>query len=190
MNLPVFLIIPLIITILLLFSLRISLELLAKEEDITYTVKGSIFKHLKVFEIKKGTEDEGKKRWKTDWKENKFIKTKVLSIYDSALKKHAGKVLHIEKLELHGTFSVEDAAVDAILYGVFLALWQFLLIFLSANFSLEHQCFNFLPDFNKNRNKLIFHAIFRIVIINILWLIIWIKIEDKRNRKKNSDSTE
>lgn len=178
MYLPVLLVFVAFLLLLRFLSLRISVELIAKDSGITYTIKGSIFKFIKVMEIKSGTEK--KKEWKIDAGEDLFIREKVLGLLGSALKKNKGKIFHIEKLSVKGSFSIKDAAADAILYGTFIMLWQFLLIFLSANFSLEHQNYSFYPDFQNNKNELIFHLIFRVVILKVVLLSVNYLIKTRR----------
>lgn len=171
MILTAFLLFFLLLLVLLFISFRISIELIANETGITYTIKGNILKVIKVFEVKNGREGK-KKRWTTDRQEKGALRKKFLGIIKTAIDDRRGKIFHIEKLSLTGSFSLNDAAANAILYGFFLTLWQFLLIFLAANFRLEHQNYNFLPDFQHDRNEMIFHAIFRVVIVNMVLLLI------------------
>lgn len=184
MNLPVFLLIPGLLLLLLLLSLRISVEFIAKDTGISYSVRGSVFKFLKLFELKSGV-TANKKRSYEEGKET--IREKILSMVDNAIKEHRGKIFHIEKLSLKGTFSIEDAAANAILYGLFMILWQFLLIFLSTHFKLEHQNYNFLPDFQHDRNELTFHAILRVVLFNLVVFIIHNLIDERRKKYSKSE---
>lgn len=105
-----------------------------------------------------------------------------MKIIGRAVKNKKGKIFHIEKLSLKGTFSIEDAAANAILHGVFMILWQFLLIFLASNFRLEHQHYNLLPDFEHDRNKMIFQAILRVVILNMVLFSIHSFFESKNKK--------
>lgn len=180
MILPVILVF--VVFLLLLLSFRINIELIARDSGITFTVKGSILKVIKVFEVKSGSEKMGKKVWQTGDKERGIIRRRVFGIIREALTERKGKIFHIEKLTVDGTFSIEDAAADAILHGLFLTLWQFLLIFLAANFTLEHQNYNFLPDFRNGRNEFIFHIIFRVVIINMLLLVLHTFMEARKKK--------
>ena len=182
MLLLVFLVPYILILLLLFISFRINIELIASETGITYTVKGSLLKVIKLFEVKSGEEAKGGKSWQTDEKEQAFLRKRVFGILWEAMVEHKGKVLHIEKLSVNGTFSIEDAAANALLYGLFMALWQFLLIFLAANFTLENQCYHFMPDFRHDRNELIFHAIFRILILHVLMLVIHNLIEARKKK--------
>ncbi len=196
MLLPVILIFLTLLFIILLLSFRIFVELIAKNSGITYTIKATIFKYIKVVEVKSGQKSKqkkpkrgaevSKKKWETSAKENKAIHERVINIISVVLKENRGKVFHIEELSLSGLFSIEDAAVDAILYGIFLALWQFLIIFLSANFRVEHQSYKFYPDFQNNKNELIFHGILRVVLIKVLLLVVENNIHTKlkKFRKK------
>jgi hypothetical protein len=182
MILPAILVSAVLILLLLLISFRINIELIARDSGITYTVKGSILKVIKVFEIKSGSEEKGKKNWQTDEKEQGFIRKRLLGIIKEAITEQRGKIFHIEKLSVDGTFSIEDAAANAILHGLFLTLWQFLLIFLAANFTLEHQNYNFLPDFRNDRNEFIFHVIFRVLIIHMVLLVLHTLIEARKKK--------
>lgn len=171
-----------IFLLLLLISFRINIELIAKDSGITYTIKGSLLKVVKVFEIKSGSEEMGRKVWQTDEKEQSFIRKRLFGIIKEAITEQRGKIFHIEKLSVDGTFSIEDAAANAILHGLFLTLWQFLLIFLAANFTLEHQNYNFLPDFRNDRNEFIFHVIFRVVIIQMVLLVLHTLMEARKKK--------
>ncbi len=182
MILTVILIFVVFLLLLLLLSFRINIELIARDSGIAYTIKGNILKVIKVFEVKSGSEEAGKKVWETDEKEQGFIRKRLFGIIKEALTEQKGKIFHIEKLSVDGTFSIEDAAANAILHGLFLTLWQFLLIFLAANFTLEHQTYNFLPDFRNDRNEFIFHVIFRVVIINMLLLVLHTLIEARKKK--------
>jgi len=171
MYLPVFFILFLLI-LLLLSNFRIWVELIARDAGIAYTIKGTVLKYIPVFEIKGGTEEKGGKQWRLGSKEKKTIRTKFLNLIVGAVRRNKGKLLHIEKLELTGSFSFDDAAADAIIYGIILSLWNYLIIALSAWFSLEHGNFSLVPDFQNNRNKLMFHAVLRIMLLNVLVLIL------------------
>ncbi len=179
MVLPVFLILAALIFI-LMNSFRIHIELTARDERISYTIRGSILKVITLFRVTDGDEEKRRKP-ESDGKEKGSFGKRVFGIIREAILDHRGKIIHIEKLSVDGTFSIEDAAANAILYGIFLSLWQFLLIFLAANFRLEHQSYNFLPDFRNDRNEFIFHLIFRVVILNMVLLVIHTMIV---NRKK------
>jgi hypothetical protein len=179
---PVILVAVVFIVLLLLISFRINIELIATDSGITYTIKGSILKVVKVFEVKSGSEEMGKKTWQTSEKEQGFIRKRLFGVIREAITEQKGKVFHIEKLSVDGTFSIEDAAANAILHGLFLTLWQFLLIFLAANFTLEHQYYNFLPDFRNDRNEFIFHVIFRVVIFNMVMLVLHTMIEARKKK--------
>lgn len=187
MVLPVFLTPVFLLLLLLLISFRINIEFIAKDSGMTYTIKGNILKVVKVFEIKSGREEKRKKHWRVNNKEKGFIRKRLIGIIKTAIDDQRGKIFHIEKLSVNGTFSIEDAAANAILYGLFLILWQFLLIFLSANFKLEHENFNFLPDFRNDRNELIFHVIFRVVIFNIVMLVLHNLIEARKKKTRKSE---
>jgi len=167
MCLPVIFCIAAVITLMLSMSLRISVEVTAGDSGINYTIRGSILRYIKILEIKSGTEKKRKPKKKSEKKRDR-----ILGIVKAAFKKKNGKMIHVEKLSLTGTFSTEDAAADAILHGLFIILWQFIIIFLSANFTFEHQNYNFLPDFQNNRNELVFQLILRIVILNALIVLI------------------
>ncbi len=184
MLLPIFFII-LILGFFLLGSLRISVWLVAKDTGITYNIQLNILKFIKVFEVKSGTRKR-KKRRKSETKEKKRAHSTVYGIFSHALHNHKGKVLHIEKLDLQGTFSTKDAAANAILFGILMILWQWLLIFLTAHFSLEHQNFHILPDFQNHRNEMVLHFIFRIVFMKILFLILSSLMKRQRPQKKYS----
>jgi len=182
MILPVILVPVAFLLLLLLLSFRINIELIAKDSGITYTISGSILKVVKIYEVKSGSENMGKKVWKTGAKEQNTIRKRLLGVIKEAITEQKGKIFHIEKLSVNGTFSTEDAAANAILHGLFLTLWQFLLIFLAANFTLEHQNYNFLPDFRNDRNEFIFHVIFRVVIIKMLLLVLHTLIESRKKK--------
>jgi hypothetical protein len=160
---------------LLLANFRIWVELIAKDSSFTYTIKGTILKYIPIFEIKSGTEKKGRKKWRLGSKEKKTVRTDFLNLIGGAIRKNKGKILHIEKLELTGSFSVEDAAANAIIYGIILVLWNYFIIALSAWFSLEHGSFSLVPDFQNNTNKLMFHAVFRVMLLNVLILILFCK---------------
>jgi len=180
MYLQVVLIFVAVFLFLLFMSLRISIEVMVKNSNITYAIKGIIFKYVKIVEIKSGT----KKPKKSDRVDKK--REKLLGIVETAMKKNRGKIVHIEKLSLSGTFSFDDAAVNAILHGLFIILWQFFIVFLSANFTFEHQNYNFYPDFQNDKNELIFQVILRIVIIKALALIITYYFESRIKNKNKS----
>jgi len=173
MYLPVFLIPFLLILLLLLTNFRIWVEFIARDSTVTYTIKGTILKYVPIFEVKSGTEKKGRKKWRLGSKEKKTIRTNFINLIVGAVRKNKGKMLHIEKLELTGSFSVEDAAANAILYGIFLVLWNYFIIALSAWFNLEHGNFNVVPDFQNNRNRFMFHAVFRVMLLNVLILILF-----------------
>lgn len=177
MILPVVLSVAAFFVLLLFMSLRISVEVVAENSGIRYTVKGSILKYIKIAEVKSGV----KKKDKPGEKDKK--REKILGLVKTAFKKNNGKIFHIEKLSLTGTFSVEDAAANAVLHGFFIILWQFFLIFLSANFKLEHQYYRFYPDFQNDRNEFIFQIILRVVIFRALLLIIRYWINSKFKNK-------
>jgi hypothetical protein len=194
MHLPVIFIFLSFLFLILLLSFRISLEVIAKKSGIAYTVKATLFKYVKVVEVKSGQKKtkksekstEGrKKKWKTSDKESKAIHERVIDIIYAILKKNRGKIFHIEELSISGSFSLEDAALDAILYGTLIILWQFLIIYLSANFSLEHQSFKFYPDFKNNTNELVFHGILRVVIIQAIFVLIKYSIDKKKIKRKS-----
>lgn len=172
MYLPVFLIALLLILMLLLVNFRVFVELAANDSGIAYTIKGTVLKYIPVFEIKSGTEKKGRKQWKLGSKEKRTIRTRFFNLIIGAIRKNKGKALHIEKLEVMGTFSAEDAAVNAIIYGIIIALWNCFIIMLSAWFSLEHGNFNLIPDFHNNRNEFMFHAVIRIMLLKILIIIL------------------
>lgn len=178
MYLPVILVLAGVLVFILLMSLRISVEVIARSSGITYTVKGSILKYIKIAEVKSGSRKKKKGKKDTEKK-----REKLLGIIKTAVKKNNGKIFHVEKLSLTGSFSLEDAAADAILYGTFLILWQFIIIFLSANFKFEHQNYSFYPDFQNNKNELIFQLILRVVILRVLLLLINYYFESKISNK-------
>ncbi|NLM09520.1 MAG: DUF2953 domain-containing protein [Clostridiaceae bacterium] len=177
MFLPVILFFVAILLLMLFMSLRISIELTAKSSGITYTVKGSIFKYIKIVEVKSGT-----KKQKRQEKDSEKKRERILDLIRIAIN---GKIFHIEKLSLSGTFSINDAAANAVLYGTFLTLWQFIIILLSANFKLEHQNYSFYPDFQNDKNELIFQLILRVVILKALSLIINYYLESKTKINNN-----
>lgn len=188
MYLPVILAFIALLSVLLLFlSIRISIEFIARETGITYTIKGSVFRYLKVLEVKSGTEKRGKKRWKTGYKEKRLVREKLLGLLQTAVKKRKGRMFHIEELSLNGTFSLEDAAANAVIYGLLLILWQFLLIFLAANFKLERQNYNFMPDFQNDKNEMMFHIIFRVILLKIILLIIHWSVDTKGKKFNKSE---
>lgn len=174
MYLPVILVLAAILAAMLFMSLRISVEFTAKSSGVTYTIKGSIFKYISIMEVKSGT---GRKRRHEE--KSGTRREKILDLVRVAIDRKNGKIFHIEKLSLSGTFTTMDAAADSILYGTFLILWQFILILLSANFKLEHQNYSFYPDFHNNRNELIFRLILRVVIFKALLLIIKYYLDSK-----------
>lgn len=182
MFLPVLLFFAAVLLIALFMSIRISIELVAKNSGITYTVKGSIFKYINVVEVKSGIKKRKRENEKTDRK-----REKVLGLIKAAVIRDKGKIFHIEKLSLTGTFSIEDAAANAILYGAFIVLWQFILLILSANFKLEHQNYSFYPDYQNGKNELIFQAILRVVIFKVLLLLINYFIELKKQKKNKAE---
>ncbi|NLN64832.1 MAG: hypothetical protein GX144_05395 [Clostridiaceae bacterium] len=171
MILPAVFVPVLLISLLLLISFRINIVFIAKDTGITYTIKGDLLKVIKVFEIKSGRDEREKKNWQINQKEKGVLRARFLGLINQAIQEQRGKIFHIEKLSIDGTFSIEDAAANAVLYGLFLILWQFVLIFLAKNFKLEHQYYNFLPDFQNDKNELIFQAIFRVVIFKMLLLV-------------------
>ena len=137
MHLPVIFIFLSFLFLILLLSFRISLEVIAKKSGITYTVKATLFKYVKVVEVKSGQKKtkksekstEGrKKKWKTSDKESKAIHERVIDIIYAILKKNRGKIFHIEELSISGSFSLEDAALDAILMAhfYFVAIFNYL----------------------------------------------------------------
>jgi hypothetical protein len=87
MYLPVFLIIFLLVLLLLLANFRIHVELIAKDADITYTIKGTILKYIPIFEIKSGTEKKGRKKWRLGLKEKKTVRTNFLNLIAGAIRK-------------------------------------------------------------------------------------------------------
>jgi len=185
MYLPVILASIALLSMLLLFlSIRISIEFIARETGITYTIKGSVFRYVKVLEVKSGTEKRWKKRRKAGSKERRLVRDRLPGLIQTALKRRKGRMFHIEELSLNGTFSIKDAAANAVIYGVLLILWQFLLIFLAANFKLERHNYNFMPDFKNNKNEMMLHIIFRFIPLKIILLIIhW--IADTNGKKFN-----
>ena len=58
MHLPVIFIFLSFLFLILLLSFRISLEVIAKKSGITYTVKATLFKYVKVVEVKSGQKNE------------------------------------------------------------------------------------------------------------------------------------
>jgi energy-coupling factor transporter transmembrane protein EcfT len=186
MILPVIFVLAGFVLLLLLLSFRIHIELIATDSGITYTISGNIMKVVKIYEVKSGSGDKDKKMRKAGGKDKDTIRKRLLGVIKEAITEQRGKIFHIEKLSVDGTFSIEDAAANALLYGLFLTLWQFLLIFLSANFTLEHQKYNFMPDFRNDRNEFIFHAIFRVVIIRMLLLVIHSLIESRKKKTEQS----
>lgn len=180
MILPVFLILIALIALFLLNSFRINIELVARDASVNYTIRGSVLKVIKVFEVKSGDEEKKGKPRKTKGNKKGSFGKRVLVAIRKAILEHRGKIIHIERLSVDGTFSIEDAAVNAVLYGIFLTLWQFLLLFLAANFRLEHQSYNFMPDFRNDRNEFIFNAILRVVILNMVLLVIHTMLADRR----------
>ncbi|AGC67578.1 hypothetical protein Cst_c05560 [Thermoclostridium stercorarium subsp. stercorarium DSM 8532] len=178
MYLPVVFCIIALIIVALFMSLRISIEFTAGSEGISYTVKGIVFKYIKILEIKSNSE---KKRKKTKGGEKK--RGRILGIIRTAMRKKNGKAVHIEKFSLTGTFSVDDAAANAILYGGFIILWQFAVLFLSEHFTFEHQNYAFYPDFQNDKTEFIFQIIFRVVIFKALLLLARYWLESKINNK-------
>jgi len=178
MYLPVILCIAAVVLLMLFMSLRISVELTAEESGISYTIRGNIFRYIKKMEIRSGS---GRKR--VNKKKGEKRHDKLLGIIKTAIRKNNGKVIHVEKLSLTGTFSIEDAAANAILYGIFLILWQYIILFLSANFTFEHHNYNLRPDFQNNKNSLFFQIVMRIVVLKALLLLIKHYLETKiKNR--------
>ena len=174
------LIIFLLLLLFLFIRFRIYIEFTAKESEITYTIKGKILKVIKVFEVNSGEKD--KKQAKINEKKEYSKDNNVLKIFRKVIAEQRGKLIHIEKLSVDGTFSIEDAAANALLYGLFLTLWQFLLIFLAANFSLEHQSYNFLPDFQKDRNEMVFCSILRVEAVHMVLLVLHILMEARKKK--------
>ena len=190
MYLPVFFVLFLLILLLLLTNFRIQIELIAVVVGFAFTIFGTVLKYIPVFEVKGGAEEKGKKQWKLGSKEKETVRKRFINLIVGAVRKNKGKILHIEKLELTGSFSTEDAAANAIIYGIILALWNFLVIVLSAWFNLEHGNFNLVPDFQNNRNELIFHAVIRVMLLKILILILYDTGKQYVfNAKTNSAST-
>ncbi|HEY8422697.1 MAG TPA: DUF2953 domain-containing protein [Thermoclostridium sp.] len=181
MYLPVILFFIAVFVSVLFMSLRISIEVIAENSGVTYSVKGIILKYIKIAEVKSGTE-KPKKPQKAE-KERE----KILGIIKTAMKKNNGKIFHIEKLSLTGTFSVDDAAANAILYGFFIILWQFIIIFLSAHFTFEHQNYGLYPDFQNDKNELIFQVILRVVILKALLLVLTYYFESKVKNKRKAE---
>lgn len=62
MYLPVVFCIIALIIVALFMSLRISIEFTAGSEGISYTVKGIVFKYIKILEIKSNSEKKEKRR--------------------------------------------------------------------------------------------------------------------------------
>ena len=185
MILPAVFVPVLLISLLLLISSRINIVFIAKDTGITYTIKGDLLKVIKVFEIKSGRDEREKKNWQINQKEKGVLRARFLGLINQAIQEQRGKIFHIEKLSIDGTFSIEDAAANAVLYGLFLILWQFVLIFLAKNFKLEHQYYNFLPDFQNDKNELIFQAIFRVVIFKMLLLVAHNLIATVKKKPRN-----
>ncbi|MBP7176342.1 MAG: hypothetical protein KBA53_09045 [Thermoclostridium sp.] len=188
---PVILVLIIFLSLLLLFlfiRFRIYIEFTAKESGINYTIRGKILKVIKVFEVNGDSDEKGEKskRSKKASKSNKKKKdSKDVSfprIIRKVIEKRNGKLIHIEKLSVDGTFSIEDAAANALLHGLFLTLWQFLVIFLAANFSLEHQSYNFLPDFQKDRNEIFFCTILRVESVHMVLLVLHILMEARKKK--------
>lgn len=167
-------------------SFRISIEFIVRESSATYTIKGTVFKYVKVMEVNNTSRKRKHKRRETH-KRKKGFGEKLPNLIQTALKNRKGKMLHIEELSLRGTFSIEDAAANAVIYGILLIIWQFLLIYLAANFKLEHQYYNFIPDFQNDRNEMMLHVIFRVVVLKAIWLIITWFIETRRKNFNKSE---
>lgn len=184
MYLPVLLFLAALLIFVLFMSFRISIEVVADNSGISYTVTGSILKHIKVVEVK--SDFNKPKKPKTDKSENIFSRNKILGFIKSAVEKDRGKIFHIEKLSLAGKFSIGDAAADAILYVFFIVLWQFIIIFFSSKFKLEHQNYSLYPDFQNENTELIFQMILRVVILKALLMIINYFFESKRKNKQQN----
>ncbi|NLY18579.1 MAG: DUF2953 domain-containing protein [Clostridiaceae bacterium] len=179
-----FFLVGLFIAIMLLTSARISVVLNFSDNIFAYRITGSILKYITVFAIKSGGEKERQKRDKvrkgTGSKEGKY-----LNLLKSALLERKLKLIHVEKLELEGTYSIGDAAVNAIFFGIFMALWQLLLIILNERFRLEHQSFRLRPDFHNAGNNFKFHLVLRAAIYKILWLLLFDIIKTRKSEEKN-----
>lgn len=174
MNLSAFLY-PLIlsgflIVLVLLASARISINLNVKDGALVYRITGSILWYIKIFEIKSGIEKKTKKRFGGFKEERGTTGGNFFEIIKKVLKRRKLRIIHIDRLIIEGTYSIGDAAANAILFGLFITLWQFLLIFLNEKFKLEYHSFKLIPDFQKDKNDIIFHAILRATVFNLIWL--------------------
>lgn len=167
-----------------LTSARISVVLALNDDVFEYKIKGSILKHITVFAIKSGVDKEGRQFGKKS-KGKKNREDKFLNILKNALKGRKLRLIHVERLVLEGTYSIGDAAANAILFGLFMALWQFLLLYLNEHFKLEHQSFRLKPDFQNDRNNFTFHIILRAAVFKIVWLLLLHFLKEHRHKEKN-----
>jgi len=140
-----------------------------------------------VFALKSGDKQESKQLGK---KGGKGKGEKYLNILKNALKEPELRLIVVERLVLEGTYSIGDAAVNAILFGILIILWQILIIYLSENYKLEHESFRFKPDFQSDRNNFKFHVTLRAAIYKIVWLILKHTIKTHRANGKEFNKTE
>lgn len=75
MSLPVFFVILIILLLIILSqSFRVSVEFIAIDNSINYTITGSILKIIKVFELKSGVDKERKKDITREKKSGKCVR--------------------------------------------------------------------------------------------------------------------
>jgi hypothetical protein len=174
-----------IVVLLSLSSVRLSIVLNIKDNILAYEITGSLFKYIKIFEVKSGVEKKGARIWKKYRDEKRYKGDKNTRILKKALKERKTRMIHVEKLLLEGTYSIGDAAANAILFGIFMALWQILLIYLNEHFKLDHQNFKLKPDFHNDRNDVNFHVVLRTTVYKIIWLLcIFIISTHMKNKKE------
>lgn len=192
MNLSAFLypfyLFGLFLFIMSLTSARLSIVLELRDDIFAYRVTGSILKYITVFTVKSGVKKEG--RWRKVWKGKKNKEGKYLNILKNVLEERKLRLIDVERLVLEGTYSIGDAAVNAILYGVFMALWQFFLIYLNEHFKLKHQSFRLKPDFQNDRIDLKFQIILRAAVFKIVWMIFFYVIKTHKHRGKEFNKSE
>ncbi len=174
---PIF-VLAFFVIIMFLSNLRVSFLLNVKSCTITYKMTGRILKYIKIFEVKSGDEKKKRNNWKKSRNETKPGNRIYYKILQKAFKGRKMRMIHIERLILEGTYSIGDAAVNAIFLGFFMALWQLLLLFLNERFILEQQKFEFTPDFHNDQNDFFLQIILRVTLLKFIWLILifYIKI--------------
>ena len=194
MNLSIFLyLFYLLLIIIFLFSIssvRLLITLNIKDNILAYEISCSLLSYIKIFEIKSGVKKKRTGLWKKYRNEKKSEGGKLGRILKKALKERKTRMIHVEKLLLEGTYSIGDAAANAILFGVFMALWQILLIYLNEHFKLDHQNFKLKPDFHNDRNDVNFHVVLRTTVYKIIWLLCIFFISTHMKNKKEFNNTE